>query len=401
MSVYVYKAKKDAEKTVTGRINAQTEEEAIDLIHQLGFLPVSVELDSSEVEAKHFKRAGKVRSKEVYIFSRQLANLLKSGISVLRALTIIESQSQNLSFKKIISQISYDVKNGKSLSDSLGDYPKVFSSLYVTMVRAGEESGNLQEMLVNVAQYQRKQEEIASKVKMALAYPILMASLGLITVYFILTYVLPKMASLFDSLGDDLPLVTSILFKISTFLSTNWLLVFIVLLCLVFLFKQWKSTKVGAKTFGQYILHMPLFGEIILKTELSRFCRALVLLLNSGISIVRSLEITIPILSNQLIKNHLSYCRDDLIAGGSFGESIKELKDIPPMMGHLISIGEESGNITEVLKEIADTYEQETSEQIKMVTTLLEPIMILIVGLMIGFIVFAILLPIFQIDMLV
>lgn len=400
MAVYLYKAKKGSEETVVGKINAQSQEEAVDLIHDLGFLPVTVELDSNEKKDIESSKSRNVRTSEIYLFSRQFANLLKSGVSVLRALTILEQQTQSSYFKRVIAHMTISVKNGKSLSESLSAYPKIFSSLYVTMVRAGEESSNLQQMLLNVSEYQKREEELVRKVKTALAYPMLMGVLGVATVYFILTYVLPKMSSLFDSLADQLPLPTVILLNVSKFLSIYWLWLAGGLVCAVTLFRQWKKTEKGKKALSHYILHLPYFGQIILKTELSRFCRSLVLLSKSGVSIVRSLEISIPILSNSIIKDHLKFCMEDLIAGGSFGQSIKISKEIPSMMGHLISIGEESGNLNDVLEELADTYEQETNEQIKMLTTLLEPIMILIIGLVIGLIVFAILLPIFSIDVL-
>lgn len=400
MAVYAYKAKKNNAETVSGKINAHTEDEALDLIHQLGFLPVSVQLDSQEQIEQTSASGKRIKTSEIYVFSRQLSNLLKSGVSILRGLNIIEEQTENIALKAMVGEIIHNVKGGKSLSQALGQYPNSFSSLYITMVKAGEESGNLQQMLLSIAQYQKKEEELIRKVKTALAYPLLMGVLGIGTIYFILTYVLPKMSGLFESLGDSLPLPTVILLNISDFFNTYWFLFLIIIAGGLFFLQRWRHTQKGDRALSRYMLHIPLFGNIVLKSEIARFSRSLVLLMNSGVSVVRSLEISIPILSNAVIKNHLTKCKEDLLAGGSFGESIKESDEIPSMMGHLISIGEESGNLTEILEEIADSYESETNEQIKIITTLLEPILILVVGLIIGFIVFAILLPIFSIDIL-
>ncbi|VAX35348.1 Type IV fimbrial assembly protein PilC [hydrothermal vent metagenome] len=408
MSTFVYTAKKSTAETVSGQITAESEEEAIELINQLGFLPVNVqERVSNEgsrgkkpLSAENLKIGKRVKGKELFLFSRQLASLLKSGVSILRALTIIAQQTQNPFFKQVILQIASEVRNGKTFSDCLSAFPNIFSLLYITMIRAGEESGDPQDMLMDIAAYQRRQEEILSKVRTALAYPLLMAVVGIATVWFILAFVVPKMAGLFDSLGDALPLPTQILLKISAFLSQEWIWVALVILVCVFSFQRFIKTKKGKALISHFILSLPIFGPIILKTELARFCRTLVLLLKSGVSIIRALPIVTPILSNEFIKNHLRKCHKDLMGGRSFGDSIKDSEGIPAMMGHLITIGEESGNLNAVLGEIAQDYEQETDEQIKIMTTLLEPVMILTIGLVVGFIVFAILLPIFQMDVL-
>jgi len=403
MATFIYTAKKDTAETVSGKINASSQDEAVDLISQLGLHPVTLQAQEEDVgeDLSEVGRKQKVRTKELYVFSRQLANLLKSGITLLRALSIIEEQTHNAYFKKVISHINSNVKNGRSFSESLTVFPHIFSTLYITMVNAGEESGNLQEMLVNIAIYQRKQEEVRSKVKTAMVYPALMATVGIGTIYFVLTFVLPKMAGLYDSIGDSLPLPTVILLNVSQILNKGWLIVLVGICLLTLSVKQWVQSEHGKVAASRFVLHMPLFGEIILRAELSRFCRTLVLLLKSGVSIIKALDITIPLLSNELIKKHFEKCNDELIAGGSFGESIKESKEIPAMFGYLIAVGEESGSLNEVLADISDSYEQETDEKIKIMTTLLEPIMILVIGLLVGFIVFAMLLPIFQVDMLV
>ena len=400
MTTFVYKAKKSNAETVSGQITAQSQEEAIELINQLGFLPISVQPQTDEGPAVDLAQPRKVKSKTIYLFSRQLANLLKSGVSILRALAIIEEQTQDRYFRRVIANIRWGIKNGKSLSECLSLFPHIFSNLYVAMIHAGEESSNLQKMFVSISQYQRRQEEILSKVRTAMAYPIFMGVMGLATVYFILTFVLPKMSGLFESLGDTIPLPTLMLLGLSRFLHEAGIWIFLFILIVAFSFMQWLHTRKGSFISSQFLLKLPLFGEIILKTELARFCRTLVLLSRSGASIVKALQITIPMLSNDLLKLHLEKCKEDLMAGGLLGESIKESGQIPAMMGHLISVGEESGNLDEVLEEIAETYEAETDEKIKLMTTLLEPMMILAVGLIIGFIVFAMLLPIFEINVL-
>lgn len=402
MITFDYVAKKDTAETVRGKINAQSQEEAIDLINQLGFLPVSVvpETKKGGIPSAQKFSIRKISTKELSSFSRQLANLLKSGVPIMRALGILEDQSHNLYFKSVVSKILWKVQNGSSFSESLAGFPSMFSPLYLTLVRAGEEGGNLQQMLFNLAEYQKRQEEIMRKVKMAMAYPLLMCALGFVTVYFVLTFILPKMEGLFENIGNELPLPTTILLVLSDYLSEFWY-AFVALAGVIFLAvrRSYRSEK-GRAWFSRVLLNVPMFGEIILKTELSRFSRTLVLLTRGGVSFLRALEISIPILTNEVIKNDLYVCKEDLTSGGSFGAGIKKSKKIPAIMGHMISVGEESGNLDEVLEEVATTYEQETNDQINVMTTLLEPIMILTVGLVIGFIVFAMLMPVFQIDIL-
>ena len=395
MPTFAYKAKKSSAETVSGEISAQTKDEAIDLITQLGFLPVTVEAQTIQLA-----KPRKIKSKELYLFSRQLANLLKSGVPLLRALKIIGEQTRDLYFRQIIVLMADQVKNGCSFSEALNGHPQIFSPLYVTMVHAGEESGNLYEVLTSLSSYQQRQEEIRSKVQTALAYPCFMGAVGGLTVLFILIFVLPRMANLFSSLGSQLPLPTVILLSVSKMLSKGWIVLILIAVGIVLGFRRFRRSVRGQILMSQMLLHAPLFGELILKSELSRFTRTLAMLLKSGVSIVRGLQIAIPVVENDLLKSQLMRCKDSLIAGRTLTEGLRQATDMPSMMIHLLGVGEESGNLIEVLQEITDTYEQESNEKIRMLTTLIEPTMILGVGLIIGFMVFAMLLPIFQIDVL-
>lgn len=400
MTTFVYKAKNRTTQTVSGQINAQNQEEAVDLITQLGLLPVSV-VEQSVIENKALlSKPRKVRNRELYTFTKQLANLVRSGTSLLRSLEILTEQTQSIYLKSVIRSIAQGVKNGKAFSACLSDFPYIFSSLYVTMVNAGEEAGNIHDMLYSLATYLKKQEEIITKVRSALAYPLLMMAVGMGTVYFILTFVLPKMSGLFTNLGNTLPLPTVILLSLSTLLSKYTLWILLAVAGITFALYNFFRSYQGRYILSQMVLKFPLFGELILKSELARFCSTVELLLKSGVPILRSLQIAIPILGNDLLKEKFLKCKNDLTAGGSLGKSLKDTAGIPLMVGHLITVGEESGNLPDVLGEIAETYEQETGEQIKIMTTLLEPVMILLIGSIIGFIVFSILLPIFQIDVL-
>ncbi len=400
MPSYVYKAKKGLSETVIGHVDARDQDEAIELINQMGLLPIFVEQqNSSATKVRGFYRK-RVTIKELYRFSRQLVSLLKAGVSILRGLQIIAEQTPNGYFRQVIKDINLAIKNGKPFSECLLNYPNVFSTLYVAMVHAGEESGNLQEMLGSVAEYLKSQDEMYSKVRVALAYPILMLTVGMGTIFFILTFVMPKITRLFADL-KDLPMPTQILLNISDVMRSGW----VVMLCSVFgiiIFAQmFFKTPQGRVLVSGFRLKAPFLGDFVLRVELARFCRTLSLLLNSGVPILRAIQIAVPILDNEILKKKFMRCQKDLAAGGTLGNSLLQFSIIPPMMSSLVGVGEESGSLSDSLSEIADAYEQETDELIKVMTTLMEPVLILTVGAVVGFIVFSMLLPIFQVDFFV
>lgn len=401
MPLFQYKAKKGTE-TVTGRIEARNQTEAVEMINKQGLVPVTVEEWRRNFAGGPSVRlvSRRVTGGDLFVFSRQLANLIKAGIPLLRAIDIVREQTQHDNFRDIVTSIHQKIKDGESFSESLSQYPKVFSSLYVAMIHAGEEGGNLKEMLLRLSDYQKRQQELLSKVRNALAYPILMGIVGIATVFFILTFVMPRITDLFTNTGEQLPIPTQIVMSISSFLQAGWWGVLIAVLIFIIILNRWSKTGQGRTVFGNLILRMPLFGQLVLKTELTRFARTLELLLNSGIPLQRSLNVAVPILGNERIKKDLSVCQRDLEVGSTLGNSLRQSSLIPAMMANLISIGEESGSLEESLCDIADGYEQETNELIKTMTSLLEPVMILLVGLVVGFIVISMLLPIFQMDIL-
>ncbi|MBF0484831.1 MAG: type II secretion system F family protein [Candidatus Omnitrophica bacterium] len=398
MPLYIYKAKKNPTETVTGQIVASDQEEAVDLITQLGFVPISVLLHADDKEKDWSKRSIRVSTKELCVFSQQLAALLKSGVTILTALDIIRIQTKNLYFKYVIGQVAQGVKNGRALSDCLGMYPKIFSELYVMMMFAGENSSNLREMLLSMANYQKRQEEFMSRVRMAMVYPLFMAVVGTGTIIFILTVVLPKMMGLFKNLQGGLPLPTKIVLGVSGFFIHFWYLIIIALFGIYWIFQHMLRSRQGKKNFSKFVLMLPLLGDLYGKAQLARFCRTINLLLRNGIALTQAIKIAAPVLDNAFLKEQLEATHEALAVGGTWGTALKRMENLPVMMGYMISVGEETGNLTEVLADVADYYEQEVDEKIKMTTTILEPLMILLVGLVVGTIVFAILLPIFQVD---
>ncbi|MFA5157325.1 MAG: type II secretion system F family protein [Candidatus Omnitrophota bacterium] len=403
MAIYKYRAKKGPKEVIESTVEAYSEKEAIEKISQMGYLPVFLEerkdtaAFSSGISAG--PATGRVKPREVTIFSRELASLLKSGVPILNAINIILEQTDSRNFQAVLRNIYAAVKEGTTFSSALSRYPKVFSSLYIALIRAGEDSGVLPDALLRIAEYRLKQEEALSRFRMAMAYPALMAIVGIATIVFMLTFVMPRLMQIFINMGQDLPLPTRILISVSAYLK-QWRL-WVILAAVVLIIRRQSRTGLARPFFSRLKLHLPIFGNFMLKAELARFNRTMELLLKSGITILRAIEVALPVVDNEVIREQLKLSYKELEQGGSFGRSLKNSKLFPVFMTNLIIVGEESGKLTEALSEVAFSYERDTDEAMKVMTNLLEPLMILTVGLIAGFIVIAMLLPIFEMNMMV
>ncbi|MBU1086231.1 MAG: type II secretion system F family protein [Candidatus Omnitrophica bacterium] len=406
MGLFKYKAKKGPNKIIKAVINASSRQEAIDKISEMGYLPMFIEevhdVGSATFSNKKLDRV-KLKSKQVTVFTRQLAILLRSGVPILKGLLILAEQALHADFKAILNTINAQIKDGNSLSAALSAYPNIFSPLYVSLVRAGEDSGTLDVSLLRIAEYRQKQEQIFTNIKTALTYPILMALVGTGTIIFMLTFVMPRLLGIFTRLGQELPLPTKILISISNFLTQGW--VWLVILgigsSLLLYFKNSAPSRRRKIFISQLKLKFPVFGDVFLKAELARFSRTLELLLNSGVHVLNALQRSIPIIENEIMQDELKKAYKAIEQGESFGSTLEQSAVFPKFMVNLISVGEESGNLEDALKELAFTYEEETDEAVKVMTNLLEPIMILIMGIVVGFIIISMLLPVFQLNVMV
>lgn len=407
MPTYKYRAKKGPEDIVEGKIEALSEKSAVEKLSQAGFLPVRIELD---IQARETPQAAiskpqggaaarkRVKSREITVLSRELASLLKSGVPILKALDIISEQSGHSRLKDIISSIRNDIKEGSAFSSALLKYPAMFNPVYIALIRSGEDSGSLPQALLRIAEYRVRQEEMLSRLRMALAYPLFMAAVGVATVAFMLAYVMPRLTGLFVNTGQSLPLPTQILISVSSGLRQQGFWIALAISVFSLIAKRQLKTAPGRLFLSSFSLRLPLLGKFILKAELARFSRTLELLIKNGITILKALDIAIPVLSNDIIKNQLKKSVKDLQAGGSFGRSLKDSRLFPHFMANLITVGEESGRLSDSLQEISDSYERDTDEQMRVMSSLIEPLMILIIGSVVGFIVVAMLLPIFEIN---
>ena len=417
MPIFKYRAKETTGNTVEGTIEAQTQEEAIEKISDLGILPVKVEPSTATAVQETPKAVGRpspssaprvplkrvsfggVKSRDITAFGQQLASLIRAGVPILRAIGIVNESSENAHFKNLLNKIEEEVKNGASLSSALGRYPQFFPPLYLALVQAGEFSGTLDKTLTTVTVYRQRQEEIISRIRSAMAYPILMVVTGAGTIIFMLTFVMPRLMTIFSRMGESLPLPTKILIGISTVLQRGWLGLAIGAAAITLILLRGGKSKAQKKALSQFSLQLPVIGSLTLRAEVARFSRTLELLVKSGIPVLRAIEVAAPVVSNEILRIEIVRCLQDLKEGGSFGKSLRRSKRFPVFMTNLVSTGEESGKLDEALSEIANTYERETEEALRMMTSLLEPLMILVMGLVVGFIVISMLLPMFELNM--
>lgn len=420
MPVFSYVAKKGPKETVEGTIEAASQESAIEALGAQGLLPVRLE----ETDARTVQKAGapegprrviaepvkakgrihlfgRVKSSEVTLFSRQLASLLKAGVPILRGLEIISEQSSHQRFRSVLQDMHERIKNGESLSAVLVSYPRLFPPIMIALVRTGEDSGTLQEALLRIADYRQRQEEILSRVRTAMAYPALMGATGVGTVIFMFAFVIPRLASLFSNMGEHLPAPTRILIGMSEAAKQPWgWAVAGIAAAAVTIFIRFRSEQ-ASLLWSALSLRLPLVKGFTLKFEIARFSRTMELLIKSGIPVLRALEIGSPVLNNHFLRREMERIRGEIIEGGSLGRGLRGTPAFPLFMTNLIIVGEESGRLDEAMDEVAKFYERETDETIKVLTSLLEPVMILVMGVVVGFIVIAMLLPMFELSLAV
>lgn len=400
MPQYHYQAKEGPDKLIEGVIEAPTEAAAIEKISQQGVVPVKITLREKVKETVATPRTG-VRwhgNSRVFLFSGNLARLIKVGVPVLRSMHLLASQETDPKVRQVLESIERDIREGKTLSRAMELYPQMFAPMYVAVVRAGEVSGGLQQALSQMAQYYKKQEEFSSKVRRAMAYPILLAFAGVASIFFIITFLVPKLQRVFADIGQDLPLPTRLILSFGSFMDHYWLWIVLLLGGSVLFLPRLLRDRFGKGALDPLKLRLPLFGDLIVKIEFSRFSRVLGLCFSNGLSFLESLRVAIPSVDNTVIRRALEDCCARVEKGSSFGQTLRKYPYFSDLTANMISVGEESGKVEETLIEIAEVYERETDDLLIYSTTFLEPLMILFVGGIIGFIVMAVLLPIFEMN---
>lgn len=400
MAKFLYKAKEGPDRVIEGTMEAESREQVLDRLQAMGYFPVSIREETpAQEKAFAFIGEARIRRNDLAIFTRQLSDLLDSGITLFKALHLIEEQTENFPMRQLISTLATEIKEGRRFSETLTRFPGVFSRLYVALVRAGEVGGMLERVLAGLADYLEREQEMYAKVRAALAYPLLMLAVGLATIFILMSFVIPRLVAMFKGLGQSLPLPTLILINISSFLQHFWWLILAVFVLIFFGIDRRAKTKEGKLFFDQLKLKLPLFGELMKKSEIARFGRTLSTLLGNGVPMLVSLDTVVPVVNNALIQKEVERMFNEVRDGSSLSKTIAKSPYFPPLVANMIAVGEEGGVLERSLLKVSESYEREVERIVKVITSLIEPIMILAMGSIVGFIVISMLLPIFQINL--
>ena len=349
-------------------------------------------------EAREIDLSGlfdRIKPKQIAQVTRLLGTLLKSGVTLPESLRALAEQVESMRLKGILSDIRDQVNQGASLADSMAAYPKAFPGLYINMVRAGEASGALETVLFRLAEFMEKQLEIRSKVSSAMFYPILLTIVGSIIVTVLMVGIVPKITTMFESMNADLPWNTKLLIWMSGTLASWWSVLIVGAVVLsVWLLLRWRGTPSGRLATDAVLLRIPVLEDLIRKIAIARFARTLQTLLGSGVQLLQALEIVRSLLGNAVLEKVVGTARDNIREGEGIAPSLKRSGHFPPLVTHMIGVGERSGQLEQMLGDVAEAYDRETSTTIERFTALIEPLMIVVGGVVVGFIVFSIMRPI-------
>ena len=338
----------------------------------------------------------RISPQDVAEVTRQMATLLKAGVPLVDGLAATVEQVENPKLKRVLAQVRTDVNEGAAFWRALSAHPKVFSTTYFNMVRAGESSGNLEVVLMRLADFTEAQVRLRNKIVGAMTYPVIMLGIALLIVTAMMIFVVPTITGMFADLGSELPLITKVLIVISNGFSNFWWLGVLLIAGGVVLFRRWLATDAGADQWDAFLLRVPVLGDLIRKIAISRFARTLSTLLSSGVPLLTAMEIVENVVANRVLAKVLAEARTAIREGDSIAGPLKRSKQFPPMVVHMVSIGERSGELENMLKNVSESYENQVDTRVAALTSLLEPLMIVGMGLVVGFLVAAILLPMMQ-----
>jgi len=399
MPTFQYKAKTRAGELVTGTLAAGDRRLALAELGRQGYFPLAVEASHPEEAGRKVSSSfrNRITSRDVLMFTQQLSSLLRSGMSLSQAMTALERRTQKKPFAEILGRIRNDIVQGESLSEALAKYPKIFSNFHVNLVKAGEASGTLEDVLERLRRHYEQTGEVREKVVGAMIYPMIIVLVGIGTITFFMTVMVPRFATMFKEMGRTMPLPTRILIMISDGFTHYWWIGLALIVAGVIMYKQQAHTQAGRLAIDGWKLRLPIFGEIIMANALTQFARTLATLLENGVPVLNALQIVEDTMSNRVIANELREARTRVTDGTSISQPLAKGKIFPPLLIDMLAVGEESGEVAPALKNIADMYEQELTRTLRLMTTLLEPAIIIFMALVVGSIVISVLLAVFDI----
>lgn len=396
MPLFKYKAMTGDGKKVEDKVNATTREEILDIIRTKKLYPITIEEVKESKSTNLSEVFSKVKAKDLYIFCRQFYTLLNAGSDILNSVNILYQQTEGKALKESLNKIYEDIQKGLTLSEAMRNYKNIFPELLVNMIEAGEQTGSLNTVLERMTDYYEKENKLNNKIKGAMVYPMFLGILSIGTVSFLLTFVMPTFTGMFLESGVELPGITQVLLNISNFMKSYWYAIIMLIIVFVATLASYFKTEKGSRVLGNIKLKLPIIKTTNEKIITSRFTRNLSTILSSGVNMIKAIEIVSTVIGNKVVQDKLMETRDKVMKGIFLAEAIKDIDVFPPMLISMVKIGEESGELDEILAKTADFYDQEVEERLSKMIVMLEPIMILVMGLLVGFIVIAMMLPMFD-----
>lgn len=396
MPVFVYKAKNRVGNLIEGERTARNVQEVMAGLEKDQLIVVHIERKKGAVKLPFIGGRESVKLKELSIFNRQLSVMFNAGLPITQSLGILATQQKNLYFKKVLEEVRRDVEAGSNFSVALKKHPKVFNDLYHSLVQAGEASGNLDTILVRISEYLENTQRLVGKVKSAMAYPIAVIVIAVVLTGVILTQVVPVFSDMFKQMGATLPTPTQLVIDASDFLTENFLLVIAAIVGMIFALKAYNKTFNGKRRLDKLKLRIPVLGDLLLKTAVARTTRTMSTLLTAGVEIIESLGITAKTAGNAIVEDAILRSRMGIQEGRPVSESWEEQKLFPFMVTQMIGVGEQTGSLSTMLGKIADFYDEEVEAAVNALVSLMEPIMIVVLGGLVGGIIIAMYLPMFD-----
>ncbi len=397
MPTYVWKGKTLSGEVQSGELTLGSQDEVLAQLRRKRIIATFVREKPKQVSLSlKLRGSSGVKTKELAVFTRQFATMINSGLPLVQCLDILSQQQESAAFKAIITNVMHDVESGSTLAEALRRHPKVFDKLFTNMVEAGEAGGVLDDILLRLATYIEKAEALRRKVKSAMTYPLVVFTVAIGATVFMLLFIIPTFAKIFTEFGGDLPLPTKIVMGMSDFLRNAWYILIGAIIGLVIVYRRYVATEGGRRSMDRFKLRIPVLGEVLRKGSIARFTRTLGTLISSGVPILDGLEITAQTSGNKIIEDAILATRGSIREGETIAAPLKEAKVFPPMVVQMIGVGEETGALDDMLNKIAAFYDDEVNTAVDTMTSIIEPIMIVAMGLIVGGMVVAMYMPMFK-----
>jgi len=397
MAAFVFKAMDLAGAKATGEVEADSKQSVADQLKARGLIVLDIEAKGGSKELR-LPFGNKVKPMDLTIMTRQLSTMVSSGMTILRSLYVLESQTESKPLAEVLIKVRKDVEAGLPLSDALERHPKVYSPLFVAMTRAGETGGMLEASLLRIADQLEAEESLRRQVKSAMMYPAVVLIFAFCVLIGLVAFIVPVFVGVFEQFGGDLPPVTKVTVALSKLVTTRWYVMIALAVGVVYLFRRWKSSERGRGQWDAFRLHIPFkIGDIVQKISLARWSRTLSALVTAGVPLLQALDITAKTAGNRVVEDAMGAVIESVKRGGTIADPLKAAAVFPGMVTHMVGVGEETGALDQMLSKIADFYEDQVNASVKSLTSILEPVMLVVVGGIVGFIVISMYLPLFKV----